>query len=140
MVWPVIAKLIASQAGSTLLSQGAGSVLGKLGSSGGASGGGLLGAIANPRTAMSDAFKSSALRKLMQDPDEFMQTQVQDFIDNEGRMPDQSEMLDIRAETQKLMNEIERRGMAQAANMRLPMGGFIKQNPNFLNAAQRQLG
>tara|TARA_R100001594_G_scaffold104354_1_gene138976 strand:- start:5752 stop:6162 length:411 start_codon:yes stop_codon:yes gene_type:complete len=136
MVWPVIAKMIASKAGSTLLSQGAGSVLGNVG----ASGGGLLGAISNPRTSIGEAFKTSSLRKLMQDPDEFMQTQIQDFIDNEGRMPDQSELLSMRKAANDQMNEMYKIAMSQAASMQVPSGGFINQNPNFLNTAQRRLG
>ena len=118
-----------------------------LGELAGAVGGGLLDQIGDIGEGIgsfmddpAQLVKGSALdfRDLFTDPENYMQKRIQEFQDNQGRAPTQSEF----ARMQEEMDAMREQAMQtmQASRIPMQMGGFINQNPNFLNTAQQRLG
>jgi len=113
----------------------------------GSVGGGLLDQMTNLKDGatgfMDDPAKlvrGSALdfKDLFTDPENYMNKRIQEFQDNQGRAPTQSEFERMQEEMD-VMREQAMQTM-QASQIPMQMGGFINQNPNFLNTAQRRLG
>ena len=121
---------------SALISELAGSV-----------GGGLLDQMTNLKDSatgfMDDPaqlVRGSALdfRDLFTDPENYMNKRIQEFEKNQGRAPTQSEFARMQSEMD-VMREQAMQTM-QAGQIPMQMGGFVNQNPSFLNTAQRRLG
>ena len=121
---------------SALISELAGSV-----------GGGLLDQMTNLKDSatgfMDDPaqlVRGSALdfRDLFTDPENYMNKRIQEFEENQGRAPSPSEF----ARMQEEMDAMREQAMQTMQGGRIPMqmGGFVNQNPSFLNTAQRRLG
>ena len=113
----------------------------------GSVGGGLLDQMTNLKDGatgfMDDPAKlvrGSALdfKDLFTDPENYMNKRIQEFQDNQGRAPTQSEFERMQEEMD-VMREQAMQTM-QASQIPMQMGGFVNQNPNFLNTAQRRLG
>ncbi len=82
---------------------------------------------------MMDAMKDTDLAALITDPENYMNKQIQDFTDKQGRAPSSGELASLKKQCASMQNQA-------MSNMQLPTGGFINQNPNFLNTAQQRLG
>jgi len=113
----------------------------------GSVGGGLLDQMTNLKDGatgfMDDPAKlvrGSALdfKDLFTDPENYMNKRIQEFQDNQGRAPTQSEFERMQEEMD-VMREQAMQTM-QASQIPMQMGGFVNQNPNFLNTAQQRLG
>ena len=113
----------------------------------GSVGGGLLDQMTNLKDGatgfMDDPaqlVRGSALdfRDLFTDPENYMKKRIQEFQNNQGRAPSPSEF----ARMQEEMDAMREQAMQtmQASQIPMQMGGFINQNPNFLNTAQQRLG
>ena len=120
-----------------------------LGELAGAVGGGLLDQIGDigegigsfmddPGGSMMDRITQSDMAALITDPENYMQKRIEDFQNNQGRAPTPSEF----SKMQKQMEAMREQAMQtmQASRIPMQMGGFINQNPNFLNTAQQRLG
>ena len=120
-----------------------------LGELAGAVGGGLLDQIGDigegigsfmddPGGSMMDRITQSDMAALITDPENYMQKRIEDFQNNQGRAPTPSEF----SKMQKQMEAMREQAMQtmQASQIPMQMGGFINQNPNFLNTAQQRLG
>tara|TARA_Y100001968_G_C19391324_1_gene735756 strand:- start:1160 stop:1531 length:372 start_codon:yes stop_codon:yes gene_type:complete len=118
-----------------------------LGELAGAVGGGLLDQIGDIGEGIgsfmddpAQLVKGSALdfRDLFTDPENYMNKRIEEFEENQGRAPTQSEF----ARMQEEMDAMREQAMQtmQASRIPMQMGGFINQNPNFLNTAQQRLG
>ena len=118
-----------------------------LGELAGAVGGGLLDQIGDIGEGIgsfmddpAQLVKGSALdfRDLFTDPENYMNKRIEEFEKNQGRAPTQSEF----ARMQEEMDAMREQAMQtmQASRIPMQMGGFINQNPNFLNTAQQRLG
>ena len=84
--------------------------------------------------------RGSALdfRDLFTDPENYMNKRIQEFEENQGRAPSPSEFARMQSEMD-VMREQAMQTM-QAGQIPMQMGGFVNQNPSFLNTAQRRLG
>lgn len=120
-----------------------------LGELAGAVGGGLLDQMTNlkdsatgfmddPGGSMMDRITQSDMAALITDPENYMQKRIEDFQNNQGRAPTPSEF----AKLQDEMDVMREQAMQTMQGGRIPMqmGGFVNQNPNFLNTAQQRLG
>ena len=113
----------------------------------GSVGGGLLDQMTNLKDSatgfMDDPaqlVRGSALdfRDLFTDPENYMNKRIKEFEENQGRAPTPSEFAKLQEEMD-LMREQAMQTM-QASQIPMQMGGFVNQNPNFLNTAQQRLG
>ena len=120
-----------------------------LGELAGAVGGGLLDQMTNlkdsatgfmddPGGSMMDRITQSDMAALITDPENYMQKRIEDFQNNQGRAPTPSEF----AKLQDEMDVMREQAMQTMQGGRIPMqmGGFVNQNPSFLNTAQQRLG
>ena len=120
-----------------------------LGELAGAVGGGLLDQMTNlkdsatgfmndPGGSMMDRITQSDMAALITDPENYMQKRIEDFQNNQGRAPTPSEF----AKLQEEMDVMREQAMQTMQGGRIPMqmGGFVNQNPSFLNTAQQRLG
>tara|TARA_R110002073_G_scaffold297058_1_gene463135 strand:- start:245 stop:622 length:378 start_codon:yes stop_codon:yes gene_type:complete len=99
---------------------------------------GIGGFMDDPGGSMMDAMKDTDLAALITDPETYMNKRVEDFQKNQGRAPSPSEF----SKLQKQMEAMREQAMQSIQGSQIPMqmGGFINQNPNFLNTAQQRLG
>jgi len=115
----------------------------------GAVGGGLLDQMTNlkdsatgfmndPGGSIMDRITQSDMAALITDPQNYMQKRIEDFQNNQGRAPTQSEF----ARMQEEMDVMREQAMQtmQAGQVPMQRGGFVNQNPSFLNTAQQRLG
>ncbi len=120
-----------------------------LGELAGAVGGGLLdqmknikdgatGFINDPGGSIMDRITQSDMAALITDPQNYMQKRIEDFRNNQGRAPTQSEFERMQEEMD-VMREQAMQTM-QGGQIPMQMGGFVNQNPGFLNTAQQRLG
>ena len=120
-----------------------------LGELAGAVGGGLLDQMTNlkdsatgfmddPGGSMMDRITQSDMAALITDPENYMQKRIEDFQNNQGRAPTPSEFAKLQDEMD-VMREQYMQTM-QGGQIPMQMGGFVNQNPSFLNTAQQRLG
>ena len=120
-----------------------------LGELAGAVGGGLLDQMTNlkdsatgfmddPSGSIMDRITQSDMAALITDPENYMQKRIEDFQNNQGRAPTPSEFAKLQDEMD-VMREQYMQTM-QGGQIPMQMGGFVNQNPSFLNTAQQRLG
>ena len=99
---------------------------------------GATGFMDNPGGSIMDRITQSDMAALITDPENYMQKRIEDFKNNQGRAPTPSEFSKLQDEMD-VMREQAMQTM-QGGQIPMQMGGFVNQNPSFLNTAQRRLG
>ena len=123
---------------SLLLGELAGAVGGGLLDQIGDIGEGIVSFMDDPGGSMMDRITQSDMAALITDPENYMQKRIEDFQNNQGRAPTPSEFSKLQDEMD-VMREQAMQTM-QGGQIPMQMGGFVNQNPSFLNTAQRRLG